>query len=90
MRVDLLHHTKYTVNLHQTTSLWGCTLMSQNVSSDMINVAIIEDDEENREEPRKTGHGLRNMKMRAERLGAKLEVKMEGGVAVGLVGKSLR
>ena len=40
-----------------------------------------------REAPRRTGNGLRNMKMRAERMSAKLEVKMEEGVAVILQGE---
>jgi ligand-binding sensor domain-containing protein/signal transduction histidine kinase len=37
--------------------------------------------------PRRTGHGLRNMQMRAERIGARLDVKMDGGVAVTLEAK---
>lgn len=37
--------------------------------------------------PRQTGHGLRNMQMRADRLGAKLDVKMKGGVTVVLDGR---
>ncbi len=39
--------------------------------------------------PRQSGHGLRNMQMRAARLGAKLEVKMENGVTVLLEGKAI-
>lgn len=39
--------------------------------------------------PRQSGHGLRNMQMRAQRLGAKLEVKMENGVLVMLEGKAI-
>ena len=38
---------------------------------------------------RHSGHGLRNMQMRAARLGAKLEVKMENGVTVLLEGKAI-
>ena len=36
-----------------------------------------------------SGHGLRNMQMRAGRLGAKLEVKIEDGVTVMLEGKAI-
>lgn len=39
--------------------------------------------------PRHSGHGLRNMQMRAQRLGAKLDVKMENGVIVMLEGKAI-
>ncbi|MGH7601123.1 MAG: sensor histidine kinase, partial [bacterium] len=39
-------------------------------------------------EPRRTGQGLRNMQMRAKRIGARLQVKMEGGVAVTLEAKA--
>jgi len=38
---------------------------------------------------RQSGHGLRNMQMRAQRLGAKLEVKTENGVIVTLEGKAI-
>ena len=39
--------------------------------------------------PRQSGHGLRNMQMRATRLGAKLDVRMENGVTVVLEGKAI-
>ncbi len=36
-----------------------------------------------------TGHGLRNMKMRAERIGGNLEFKMDNGVSITLVGRAI-
>jgi len=39
--------------------------------------------------PRQSGHGLRNMQMRAARLSAKLDVKTEDGVTVVLEGKAI-
>ena len=60
----------------------------QNVNS-VFKREIKDDGRGFRHAPCRGGHGLRNMKMRAERVGAKLELRTNEGVAVILEGKAI-
>jgi ligand-binding sensor domain-containing protein len=60
----------------------------QNINS-VFKMEIKDDGRGFRETPFRRGHGLRNMKMRAARVGAKLEFKTDAGVAVIFEGKAI-
>ncbi len=58
-------------------------------SNDAFKMAIHDDGEAGAENERMTGHGLRNMKMRAQRLGGQLEIVPNGGWTVRLTARQL-
>ena len=58
-------------------------------SNGLFTMTIKDDGRGLPQKPKRQGHGLRNMKMRAERIGAKLEVDAKEGVSLILEGKAI-